>query len=94
MQEEAWGEVDWSHLERDVAQYWDQGTGWRWEELSQHLPMTSMVSLASRTLGPKLGREDKMSWIMANGEKFTIKSAYQLAYGLPKKVDWGGWKRV
>lgn len=53
-------ELDGSLMEKKVADYWEEGLGWKWSELHQHIPATQMLLLASTVLRPEDDLMDTM----------------------------------
>lgn len=75
-----------------VADYWQPGVGWRWQELHQKLSLSNTVLLASTMLSPDSGTEDALGWLKAGARDFTVKRAYELAMCRVSMAPWPGWK--
>lgn len=53
----------------------------------------ALVLLASVTLRHEEGQDDIINWLRIGGEKFTVRSAYELASkSAEEEVSWGWWK--
>jgi len=60
-----------------VCDYWQQGTGWNWEQLSQYIPATLLKRIASfELMEEEVG--DKPIWVGNKAGKFDIKSAIHI----------------
>lgn len=78
--------------------------GWRWEELSQTLSMSTLVQFSSIFLStlvqlssifvrPERHYMDSYMWL--DGSKdFSVKAAYKLARNLGDDIPCPGWERI
>lgn len=77
-----------------VAQYWEEGVGWKWELLSQVLSSTNLVKLTSIALRPMAAELDRFGWLDVKEGRLMVKSAYRLARGWVEEERWVGWNMV
>lgn len=91
--EEATSVVGLEQEGKRVADLGEQGRGWKWSEV-QSLPPTKLVKLASTIIQPVTRQGDIMGWLSPRGDKFTVKTAYQLARGWEEDTVWEGWKHL
>lgn len=75
-----------------VAEYWVNGSGWKWELLQQHLMMTDLVKLASTSLSSDPDDCGEVGWMEPRSGKFSVKNAYTLANEWTEIDNWEGWK--
>ncbi|KAA3472034.1 non-LTR retrotransposon transposase [Gossypium australe] len=79
---------------KKVADFWDNGHGWKWNEFAPFLPHKALLQLAPIALNLAPGEKDRLSWRHTPDGKFTFKSAYE---SLNRHTDTGAdmtWKAV
>jgi len=65
------------HRGRRIRDYWQQGRGWDWSQLSQLLPSDVLKQVASfELIDDEVG--DRPIWTGGNSSQFTIKAAFNL----------------
>lgn len=77
-------------LELKIEHFWDHSTGWRWEQVGQGIPMTSMVEPAGTTVSSDPLDLDEFGWGPSRG-RFRVRDAYRLSRGHTDQAVWEGW---
>lgn len=77
------------HVDRRVAEYLEQGRGWRWGEIDGLSP-SQLLMLAMTVLRQEGDRVDCMGWMKPSNGRFSVKTAYQLAHDWTEEEVWVG----
>ncbi|KAL8130357.1 LOW QUALITY PROTEIN: hypothetical protein V2J09_019512 [Rumex salicifolius] len=70
-----------------VCSYWNEGSGWRWDELTSMLPAGVLLRLAA--CAPYAGEQnpDVLSWASTSDGNYSVRSAYDLLSASRKPVE-------
>lgn len=81
-------------LSLTVDNYWQEGRGWTWENISPFLQATDLMLLASKIIMPEAMERDSFKWMEDKGGICTVSSAYDVFVGRSREEVWGGWSLV
>lgn len=81
-------------LATKVANYWCEGSGWKWSLLQMHLLAVDMVRVASTCLGSGNMTGDRVGWLDPRSTKFTMRDAYKFAAYRGADQGWVGWNLI
>lgn len=65
-----------THINRMVADYWQQGVGWKWEELQGKLSEEIKERMQLMILSNDANGRDEAYWALENSGNFSTSSAY------------------
>lgn len=77
-----------------VSYYWSDERGWKWEEIGNLLPSSTLLRLASTIISSNMDDKDQMGWKETENGVFSVKSAHALEAGWNKQHQWRGWMLV
>lgn len=81
-------------LKLTVRDLWIDGRVWSWPIIGDKLPHSNLLKLAALSLIDTGDAGDKIEWL-TEGRKFTVSSAYNLAYSNQKTtLQWRGWRLI
>lgn len=63
LQEGSGGGIREHQAGKKVVDLWEQGMGWKWQEMQQNLTSMQLVLLSSTILQHGAGNMDSMSWL-------------------------------
>lgn len=79
-------------LDFRVADYWQEGLGWKWKSITQKISLINTARLALTILRSDVEHEDLVGWLKPRASDFTVKKAYEIARGSEAEMVWPGWK--
>lgn len=82
------------HMERTVANYWEQGKGWRWEELIGKLPDEVTGKLKLYIISENGEDIDNIYWTRESSGMFYVSSTYHSANYDSFSVQDASWERI
>lgn len=75
-------------------EYWERGSGWKWNLLHDVLLTSDLVRLASIILTSDPNKRDAWGWMKTGAGKFSVKEAYRIANVWKEEFYWEDWKRI
>lgn len=81
--------------EAKVVDYWSQSRGWKWEELDQFLPATTLLHMAPIMVSERMEERDRLAWEPIASGEFSVRSVYtnccnwgQVWFGMVGECVW------
>ncbi|KAL8170236.1 hypothetical protein V2J09_022040 [Rumex salicifolius] len=68
--------VDASILNRPVKDFWDVGSEWKWNIISNFLPAVTLMRLCAIVVQPGVAPPDSLTWSFSKDGMYTVSSAY------------------
>ncbi|KAL8143934.1 hypothetical protein V2J09_016966 [Rumex salicifolius] len=68
--------VDASILNRPVKDFWDVGSGWKWNIISNFLSAVTLMRLCAIVVQPGVAPPDSLTWSFSKDGMYTVSSAY------------------
>lgn len=79
---------------RTVQSYWDNSTGWKWDQFDELLPVSSLEEIAAMIVDNDTATEDLLIWRYGEARDFSVSSAYDIVCNRPVSTEAAKWNAI